>query len=102
RNPPSNYKRLSKDEITKINRTPRSSPQLALQEQGIRSSCALPYRLFVDGNISRDKQSFDIRFRSSNPEASMDKIQWAGSPFQVYAPGIYQNEAMKAWDYAVA
>ena len=52
KNIPSNYKRLTKEEITQINKNPHSSPFMPVQEKGIRTSCALPYELYADGKLS--------------------------------------------------
>jgi phospholipase C len=99
KNPPSNYKRLTKKEIEQINKQPYSSPFMAAQEQGIRSSCALPYELYADGALSDDKNSFELRMRADNDLFAESS---AGSPFCVYAPGKYKNEELRTWDYAVA
>ncbi len=68
------------------------------QEKGIRSSCALPYQLDVEGKISADRNHFEINFESRN-EIFAEKT--AGSPFSVYAPGKYEGEAVRVWSYAL-
>jgi phospholipase C len=96
KNVPSNYRQLSKAELAKMNKDPHS---LSLQEKGIRSSCALPYELYADGMFNAEKKSFEISLNAG------DKIfgdASAGSPFQVYAPGVYKQENVRVWDYAVA
>ncbi|TMI75385.1 MAG: phospholipase C, phosphocholine-specific [Bacteroidetes bacterium] len=99
KNPPSNFRKLSKDEIEKVNKAPYSSPHMPSQEKGIRSSCALPYELFVTEKLNNDNRSIEITFKSGH---QLFGASSAGSPFQVYAPGIYKNEIMRVWDYAVA
>jgi len=99
KNPPANYKRLSKKEIEQINKAPHSSPFMAMQEQGIRSSCALPYELYADGNLLDDKNHFEILMKAG--DKFFGELS-AGSPFHVYAPGKYKNEDVRAWAYAVA
>ncbi len=99
KNPPSNFKRLTKKEIEQINKQPHSSPLMAVQEQGIRASCALPYELYADGMLSDDKNSFEISMKTGNDFFAESS---AGSPFSVYAPGKYKNEEVRAWAYAVA
>ncbi|MFI5188196.1 MAG: phosphocholine-specific phospholipase C, partial [Chitinophagales bacterium] len=99
KNPPSNYKQLTKNEIEQTNKTPHSSPFLAVQEQGIRSSCALPYELYVDGMLSDDKKTFEIIMKAGNEIFGGSS---AGSPFHVYAPGKYKEEDVRTWAYAVA
>jgi len=99
RNAPSNYKQLTDEEIAKINKAPRTSNLMATQEKGIRSSCALPYELYADGQLTADKRSFNIRFRSGNKIFGSSS---AGSPFSVHAPGIFRGEQKRIWDYAVS
>src|SRR4030095_725693 len=66
KNPPSNYKRLTKKEIEQINKKPDSSPFMPVQERGIRSSSALPYELYADGMLSEDKNSVEISMKAGN------------------------------------
>jgi phospholipase C len=99
KNPPSNYKQLSKKEIKQINKTPHSAPFMPVQEQGIRSSCALPYELYADGMLSDDKKTFEIILKAGNEFFGESS---AGSPFHVYAPGKYIDEEVRTWAYAVA
>ncbi len=98
KNAPSNYKRLTKKETEKINRDPHASGLMTVQEQGIRSSCALPYELYADGKPSDDKRFFEISMKAGNDFFAESSL---GSPFQVYAPGKYKNEEVRTWDYAV-
>ena len=95
---PSNFKKLSAEEIAEINKHPRSSSLLPKQEKGIRSACALPYELYSHCKLSKDKQSAEINFKAAN-KAFGKKA--SGSPFQVYAPGKYQQELVRNWNYAV-
>ena len=98
KNAPSNYKQLAKKEIDQINKQPHSSPLMAVQEQGIRPSCALPYELYADGMLSDDKNSFEISMKAGR---DLFAELSAGSPFYVYAPGKYKNEEVRTWAYAV-
>jgi len=99
KNPPSNYKRLTKKEIESINKNPHSSPFLPVQEKGIRDSCSLPYELYADGLLSRDKKTFEITMKAGNKVFGDSS---SGSPFHVYAPGKYLDETVRTWAYAVA
>jgi phospholipase C len=99
KNAPSNYRRLSRREIAKINKDPHSSPFMAVQEKGTRSSCALPYELYADGILSADKRSFEISMKAGD---NVFGAVAAGSPFHVYAPARYLGEELKTWAYAVA
>jgi phospholipase C len=98
KNPPSNYKQLTKEDIAVINRYPNNSPLLPVQEKGIRSSCALPYELYADGMLSTNKQLFEISLKAGNQFFGASS---AGSPFQIYVPGKYLQENVRTWDYAV-
>ena len=83
---PSDYKLLTNEEIQQINHDPISSPHLPQQEKGIKPSCALPYELYADGELSADKKSFEINFTAGN---KVFGNKAAGAPFNVYAPGKY-------------
>lgn len=95
---PSNYHRLTPDEIAAINKNPHGSPLLPAQEKGTRSSCALPYELYADGQLTDDRKSFAITFKAGNEVFGNSA---AGSPFNVYAPGLYHDEAVRTWAYGV-
>ncbi len=95
---PSNYKKLSEEEIAAINKAPWSSPSMPQQEKGIRDACALPYELYADCALSTDKKTVTITMRAGN---SIFGNQSAGSPFHIYAPGKYQQQELQNWAYAV-
>ncbi len=95
---PTAYRNLTKEEIALINQDSHAHPSMPRQEKGIRSSCALPYQLDVEGKISADRIHFEINFESRN-EIFGEKT--AGSPFSVYAPGKYEGEAVRVWSYAL-
>lgn len=96
---PSGYRQLTREEITQLRENPGVSPLLPRQEPGIRPACALPYELYANGRLSGDGRSFTIRFRAGT---TVFGRRSAGSPFAVYAPGLYRQENRKAWSYAVA
>jgi phospholipase C len=95
---PSNYKKLAPGEIDGINKDPWSSPLMPHQEKGIRSSCALPYELYADGGLGADKRTVEITLKAGDMTFGPRS---AGSPFHIYAPGIYQQQAVQTWAYAV-
>ncbi|MEP7322477.1 MAG: phospholipase C, phosphocholine-specific [Saprospiraceae bacterium] len=95
---PDNYKALSDAEIDVINKNPRKSSWMPAQEKGIREACSLPYELYSDGQLNADKTAFEITLKASN-EFFGNKS--AGSPFHIYAPGKFRNEAVATWAYAV-
>ena len=93
---PSNYKKLTAEEIEKIKKNPQSVAFMPKQEKGIRSSCALAYELYADGQLSADKQTFEMKLKAGNELFGKNSL---GSPFNVYAPGIYKNAAVETWAY---
>lgn len=99
KSPPSNFRQLTKAEITQISKKTSSSPLMPVQEKGTRASYPLPYELFADGNWNETRQSFDITFSCGN---RIFGAASAGSPFQVYAMTSYLPDPMHSWNYAVA
>lgn len=100
---PDGYKRLSPEEIKKINHNPSSTDLMVHQERGTRPACPLPYQLYAEGKLSADKKSFEL---SMQVRKDVFSDATAGSPFKVYAPGNYQQDgntgAARSWDYAVS
>lgn len=93
---PDNYRKLSQQEINAINSNHSSSPYFPQQEKGIRSSCALPYELYVNGEAA--KGQFKLSFKAgSEVFGKMAK----GSAFTVYAVNPFKAETMHVWDYTV-
>jgi phospholipase C len=94
---PYGYKKLTADEITKLNKTPSSVSLMPRQEKGTRSSCAIPYQLYAEGKLSGDKRSVEVFFAAKN---EIFGNQAAGSPFNVYAEAssnlIIRNYAVAA------
>nr|WP_256377504.1 phospholipase domain-containing protein [Pontibacter sp. SGAir0037] len=100
---PSDFKSLTKEEVEANNLNPALSAFMPQQEQGIRSSCAIPYQLHVNGKLSPDKKLFTIDFETRK-DVFGDLT--AGAPFMVYAPGTYKRanaveEQMANWSFAV-
>ncbi len=95
---PSNYKKLSKEEIEWINKAPHSSPLMPMQEKGMRSASPLPYELYADGRWSADRKSFEISMKAGNVFFGGAS---AGSPFHIYAAYRHQNEESCNRSYAV-
>jgi phospholipase C len=79
---PSGYGPLSKKQIQLALRDPRKADFLPTQEKGIRVAAALPYQLEVDGELTTDRRSFQIRFRAGT---ELFGARSAGAPFVVYA-----------------
>jgi phospholipase C len=106
---PSDYKNLSDKEIKKINQDPAASSLMPDQEPGTRPSCGLPYELYVDGQLSKNKKSLMLTMSAGDEVFGRRS---AGAPFKVYAPGEYlapeneekgagEFERAHAWDFAV-
>ncbi|MGY0041573.1 phospholipase domain-containing protein [Pedobacter sp. NJ-S-72] len=93
---PDTYKKLSAQEINLINTNHAESPYFPQQEKGVRSSCALPYELNVNGAF--EPGQFKISFNAANKTFGKKS---AGSPFTVYAMNPYQDEVLRSWDYTV-
>jgi phospholipase C len=91
---PDNYRKLSPEEIEQINNNHLQSPYFPQQEKGIRSSCALPYELYVNGSFTKDK--FSISFNAANKRFGQKAL---GSPFTVYTISPFKGELMRTWDY---
>lgn len=96
---PKSFRKLTKEEIDLLIAKPWS---ISLQEKGIRTACALPYELYVDGGVKKSN-SFEISFAAGDnffgPAA-------AGAPFTVYAPETFTDDAQKTetcrnWSFAV-
>jgi phospholipase C len=90
---------LTAEEIETARRTPAKSPHLPRQEPGTRPSCALPYELRVEGQLTKDRRALGLEFTAG------DRIfgaASAGCPFQVYSIGHVSqnpNEAAIPADY---
>ncbi|MBN8679061.1 MAG: phospholipase C, phosphocholine-specific [Chitinophagales bacterium] len=96
---PDNFKPLQESEIAEI----RQGKHGARQEKGMRASCALPYELYADGQLSADKKSFELTLKAANQAFG---AKATGAPFQVYAPVPYlvngQVETASNRHYAVS
>lgn len=97
-------RQLSKEDIAAILRDPATSPLMPSQEPGTKPSCALPYELYADVQLSADKENVEIKLEARNEVFGKRS---AGSPFSVYAPGRYRSAAKdwdtsRLWSYAVA
>jgi phospholipase C len=98
RNPPSNFKKLSHDDLDKLRKDASYNDILPEQEKGTREANALPYELNANGKLSADKKSFEVSLHAGS---KLHGAKSAGGAFNIYAPGNYNNEPVKAWSYAV-
>ncbi|MBD2701471.1 phospholipase C, phosphocholine-specific [Spirosoma sp. BT702] len=92
---PSGYRALSKTELEALNQS--KSSLMVHQEKGTRPSCALPYQLSADGNLSSDNRQFNITFSVHNNRFGKAT---AGAPFTVYnmADHSVRDYAVRAGD----
>jgi phospholipase C len=98
RDAPSNFKALSAVEIADVNKNAAISTYLPKQEPGTRTACAIPYELYVEGNLSKDKTTFEIALQAGNKAFGEKSV---GAPFIVYAMNPHQGESLKVWNFAV-
>ena len=95
---------MSKIEIDKINKylpfAKDASTFAAVQEQGTRLACALPYQLAVDAGLNAEKTALRLSFAAAKT-AFGQQLEAAGAAFNVYTSGSYKKEAGKTWAYAV-
>ena len=78
---PSNYKKLSAQQIASYNDNPRTYPNVARQEPGTRPANALPYELICDGTLDAKGEYFQLAMCAGN---SVHGARSAGAPFNVY------------------
>ncbi|WP_018628269.1 phosphocholine-specific phospholipase C [Niabella aurantiaca] len=79
---------------------PISMPQ---QEKGTRPSPSIPYELYVDGNLSKDKSGLEVSFRAGNKVFGKTA---QGAPFTAYAPVLFDDgkeaaSVCRNWSFAV-
>ena len=99
KNVPDDYRKLTSQDTAQLNSNPQSSPYMPVQEPGTKASCALPYELYVEGGLDQDKKIFEINFAAANLLFGKSAV---GAPFVVYAPGVYRDESVRTWNYAVS
>jgi phospholipase C len=97
---PSNYIKLSPEQIAEINRDLAGSQFTAHQEPGIRAASALPYELYADGMVSADGASYELSLTAGNKVHGENA---AGAPFNVYLRNLHDRagKAMTVATYAV-
>ena len=95
---------LSSNEIASIQSDFSNTKNFFKQEKGIKPAMPLPYELYADGNIQRNKNSMTFILEASK---NLFKEKAAGSPFLLYAYLPYKNtDGIKMrnrnWSFAVA
>ncbi|RYY33933.1 MAG: phospholipase C, phosphocholine-specific [Sphingobacteriaceae bacterium] len=93
---PSNFKKLTAEEIKAVNENPSLFKVFPKQEKGKRQSCALPYDLHVHGQLNKIRNGFEITIKCGPA---------SGAPFNVATHKNYseagKTDAMRVWDFAV-
>jgi phospholipase C len=103
---PSGYKVLTEAEQEAINQNPQVAKWMPQQEKGIRPACAIPYELYVDGQVKGDV--FELKMKAGT---TVFGKKTKGSPFKAYSTIPYLKkdaegkslgyESMLARDYAI-
>lgn len=93
------FRKLSQEELSELNKAPGKSPLFPQQEKGVRPACALPYEPFVDAQMSKGGDALRVSFKAGNQNFGGKS---RGMPFRVYAMTPFQNEVLRSWDYSVA
>jgi phospholipase C len=94
---PKGFKPLNAGEIAAINEG-NLNGYMPVQEKGTRSSCPLPYELYVDGNTNPAGNILQLSFKAGNKVFGPSS---AGSPFSVYTMSPYQQQGYSTRNYAV-
>ena len=89
---PSNFRKLSNEEIVQVNADPRQSRLLSKQEKGIRPSNALPYELYAEGGLTGS--NFELHLTAAN---TVHGAKSAGSPFNVYLRNAHLDSGAKKY-----
>lgn len=101
---PTGFEALDASDIQRIKKDSRTAPKISHQEPGISVSTALPYQLYADATLNKEKNALLLSLMAANEIFGQDS---AGSPFTVYAGLPYQdiksNDFLpgKVWSYAV-
>lgn len=95
---PTDFVQIPTAELDQIRQKGISPSFQPVQEQGIKSACALPYRL--DVNAKLDRTGFEIIFDAK--QALVQSKKKVGVPFQVRAHMAYGAVASgKVWNFAI-
>lgn len=96
---PSNYRKLTAQQIAEINRAPKQSDLIAHQEKGVRPACALPYELYAEGRLTPDRTHYELRLTAGS---NVHGNKAAGAPFNVYLRNLHESSSdFRAATYAV-
>ena len=96
---PTDYRRLTPEEIEQAKAGAPPASLMPRQEKGGRPACALPYELYLDGEADARAGVYTLTFKAGN---AVFGPRSAGSPFYVYAMNPYRSEVLQCRNYAVA
>jgi phospholipase C len=85
---PSNFRKLTAEQVKEITNAPRRSAMMPQQEEGIRPACALPYELYASGSLNSDGQQYMLRLAAGN---EVHKEKSAGAAFNVYLRNLQKS-----------
>jgi phospholipase C len=94
--PPSDFRALSDEELLQLKKGPELIPSMPKQEPGLRPACPLPYDLGVSGAINVAQDSLTIRLQARK---DYFKDQAAGAAFTAYV--FTQGNQFQVRNYAV-
>ena len=94
---PAGYRVLTAEQLTEIRQGGMTSQVMPRQEPGTRPSSPLPYELYADGAVNKDKTAFTLQM-AAGKECFGDRS--AGCPFTVYA--LTDEGKMQIRNYAVS
>ena len=90
---PSNYRKLSTEDVEAFGHDRYAAGWMAQQEPGVRRSVALPYELHAEGSVSKDGKQFELVLEAKKE----------GAPFHAYSTGKFRGKAeLRTRAYAVA
>ncbi|RPE08988.1 phospholipase C, phosphocholine-specific [Chitinophaga lutea] len=94
--PPANFKNIAGEQVQSV-REGQEKGLLPEQEPGIRPACAIPYELYADAALSKDRRQVVLQLAAGN---ALFGKQSAGAPFHVYTGHNQQSRgyAVKAGD----
>jgi phospholipase C len=97
--PPDGYRKLTQADIEQVRKDRFSAGWMPRQEKGVRPSLPLPYQLYAAGRLSADRKSLEIAMEA---KIEIFGARSAGSPFHVYTPGRFRQQAnLRTRSYAV-
>lgn len=95
---PDNYRALTKEEITLVNKDVKPFNLFPKQEPGLREACALPYEIYSNGYYDHEQKKFVIHFKNGS---TVFGDRTAGVPFYVYGMNVLNENKFSRRDFAL-